>query len=173
MKTLRGVPQSQVGCCSDVDRYKVIRSEIFDTLDNTKMCCEGRMIPRCSGSGSCPSSVEGIPNITFKTRRTDDNCCTSSSLGATTTNFLKLLGKHCSARVTAVINACHSFGSDHYGGCAVDITDVSKDCLKNAGRVLNKSYLPGTCYWEKDHYHCTLCNSNGRGAPGYDDDGSY
>lgn len=168
------VPPNRVGCCSAKDSNNVWRGEPYDTLNTSKMCCpSGKVVNRCSGSGACPSTVTGFPNITFETIRTSDNCCTSSSLSTAATTFLQQLGQRCSAKVTAARNACHAFGSDHYGGCAVDLTGVSSSCLQGAGYPINGSYSPGTCVWEGDHYHCTLCNSNGPGTSGYDDDGTY
>lgn len=161
-------------CCSARDDNGVVRGQVFDKTDSTNICCpSGKVIKRCTDTGACPATKSDIPNVTFETERNDDNCCPANRLNAKTEAFLKEVGEYCDVKVSASASGCHAFGSDHYGGCAVDMQDVTSSCLKKAGYKVNGSYSPGTCALEGSHYHCTLCNSGGPGTVGYDSDGDY
>jgi len=168
--------RENLACCSAADAKGVTRGTVYDRTSNNVICCPGgKVIRKCAGTGACPATRTDLPsNVTFQTTRTSDNCCTAEKVTTKGIAFLTELAQYCNPNVSAAQNACHSFGSDHYGGCAMDITSVSRSCLKKAGyKVDGGSYTPGTCTWEDDHYHCTFCNSGGPGTPGYDDDGNY
>ncbi len=172
-------PTQNLECCSARDDNGVVRGQVFDKTDPTNICCpKGKVIKRCTDTGACPATRSDIPNVTFDTIRNTDNCCPANRLSADSIAFLKELGEYCKPNVSTTASGCHAFGSDHYGGCAVDISSgVTKSCLKKAGYTIG-GYTEGSCVLETEsdggtHYHCTLCNSGGPGTIGYDQDGNY
>ncbi len=174
-------PAKNIACCSGKDSKDVTRGEVYDKTDPTNMCCpSGKVVKRCTDTEPCLAASSTISStVTFETVRNSDGCCVANRLSKKAVDFLKNLGGHCSPKVTATASGCHSFGSDHYGGCAIDIDDtITKECLTKAGYRVDSSYSEGSCKLEIEedggkHYHCILCNSGGNGTPGYDGDGNY
>jgi len=168
---------SNLECCSGIDDKRVAHGQMYDKTDPKKMCCpSGKVVDKCTDTGACPNSASSTPGTTFETTRQSDNCCPANRLSATTIAFLKKIEGYCHVTVSSTMSGCHTFESDHYGGCAVDIKGANKACLKKAGYTISSSYLPGTCTLDGSFYHCTLCNSDGPGSSGYDKDqggGSY
>lgn len=88
-----------------------------------------------------------------KSSRSSDRCGNAPDKAYLNPKILKFVyevGKRVHIKITALVGGCHSDGSGHYGGDAVDIgcpvTPKKESVMRRAGRKLGiKRYMPETC----------------------------